>query len=440
MAILKGPTIIQGSVSGSSFTSSIQNGVGFVGTASYAVSASFAPTILPSGIVSSSTQIDVRNTGGIQTITTTGSNSFTGVQTILNDTNSGNYEEGALIVRGGVGIREDVNISGSLTVLGVITAATMSTQYVTSSQYTVGTSRIILNDDDLVRFAGISVTDSGSTAGSGSLLWDSFKNHWIYENETGAAYNSAILIAGPKNYGTLGDEVGLISGRVPVATGEDHIDTDIVSSSIRIDFPTKRTHIESNLTVTGSVTASNFVGNLLGTGSWANNATSASYANNADLLDGLNSTVFATTGSNNFNGTQTFTGSIDILADVDTFEFTGSFASTGSFTVIGLMNATASNAITSSYAGNADLLDGLNSTIFATTGSNIFSGSQSISGSLSIDADEILFTGSLDFDVDIDTFIYTGSFSSSGSFTVVGIMNATASQAVSASYIDGGLY
>lgn len=211
---------------------------------------------IPTGTVSSSVQVDVRNTTGIETIATTGSNIFTGIQTISNDTNSTVWNDGALIVAGGVGIEKDVNISGSLTVLGLLTAVSMSTQYVTSSEYTVGTSKIILNSDDLVRFAGISVFDSGSTASSGSLYWDSLNNRWIYENEGSATYTSAILISGPKNTGALGDEVGLIAGRIPVATGDDHIDTSIASSSIHIDFDTLRTHIEAGLTVTGSVSSS----------------------------------------------------------------------------------------------------------------------------------------------------------------------------------------
>lgn len=210
----------------------------------------------PAGTVSSSIQIDVRNTTGIETIATTGSNTFTGIQTISNTTNSTVFNNGALIIEGGVGIAKDVNISGSLTITGLLTAVSTSTQYVTSSQLTVGTSRILLNDDDVVRFAGISVLDSGSSATTASLLWDSINNHWLYENSSEADYNSAIIIAGPKNYGSLGNEQELISGRIPVATGGDHIDTNLASSSIHIDFATLKTHIEAGLTVTGSITAS----------------------------------------------------------------------------------------------------------------------------------------------------------------------------------------
>ena len=216
---------------------------------------------IPTGVVSSSVQVDVRNTTGIATIATTGSNTFTGIQTISNTTNSTNYTDGALIVQGGVGIAIDVNISGSLTVLGLLTAVSTSIQYVTSSQFNIGLSRITLNDDDLVRFSGLSIIDSGSTAASASIFWDSLNHHFIYENISGAPYNSAIIIAGPTNTGTLGDEQELTIGRIPVASGGDHIDSRIDSSSIRVDFPSRLTHIEAGLVVTGSISSSvGFVG------------------------------------------------------------------------------------------------------------------------------------------------------------------------------------
>jgi hypothetical protein len=189
----------------------------------------------------------------------------TGVQTITNTTNSTNYTDGALIVQGGVGITKDVNISGSLTVTGLLTAVSTSIQYVTSSQLTLGISRVIVNDDDLVRFAGLSVVDSGSTFGTGSLLWDSLNNRWIYETDD-QTYNSAVSIAGPKNTGSLGDEVGLIEGRIPVATGDHNIDTNPSLTPLRVAGTTL--HAEGNVYVTGSVTSSvGFSGSFYGDGS-----------------------------------------------------------------------------------------------------------------------------------------------------------------------------
>lgn len=210
---------------------------------------------LPAGTVSASSQVVASQVTGIgQYAQLTGSNTFTAVNTFSNTTNSTTFSDGAVVIAGGLGVGKDVNISGSLNVTGLLTAISMSTQYVTSSQYTIGTSRVIVNDDDLIRFAGLSVRDSGSTPYTGSLLWDSQRNHWLYENESGSAYNSALLIAGPKNTGSLGDEVGLIAGRIPVATGEDHIDTNPSLTPLRVDGGDF--HVEADTYVTGAVSSS----------------------------------------------------------------------------------------------------------------------------------------------------------------------------------------
>jgi hypothetical protein len=221
------------------------------------------------GVISSSAQVDVRNTTGIATIATTGSNSFTGAQIINSTTNSTAFNNGALIVSGGVGIAKDVNISGSLTVLGLLTAVSTSIQYVTSSQLFVADNKIVVQTNDLVRFGGLSVYDSGSASPTtASIYWDSQNHKFIYENLSGSSYNSGMFIAGPANTGTLGNEVGLTTGRIPVASGADHIDSRVESSSIRVDFPSRVTHIEAGLYVTGGVTASaGITGSFKGDGS-----------------------------------------------------------------------------------------------------------------------------------------------------------------------------
>ena len=237
---------------------------------------------LPEGTVSASSQIIAGDVTGIGAYATTASNSFTGIQTITDDTNSTSFIDGALVVAGGVGIGKDVNISGSLNVTGLLTVVSMSTQYVTSSEYTVGTSRITLNDDDNVRFAGLSIVDSGSTAATASLLWDSLNNHFIYETDDidngGHVSHSAVLLAGPESYAGTGNEIELEVGRIPVATSDHNLDNRVESSSIRIDFPTLLTHIEAGLVVTGSVSSS--VG-FSGSGAGLTNVTAASvdYAN-----------------------------------------------------------------------------------------------------------------------------------------------------------------
>jgi hypothetical protein len=94
----------------------------------------------------------------------------------------------------------------------------------------------------------------------------------------------------------------------------------------------------SSLNVTNGVT-----GSLLGT---------SSYSNNADLLDGKDSSTFATTGSNIFIGTQTVTGSLFTTGSntlIGSTSLTGSLNITGSTTQVGnntlLGNTTLSGSI-----------------------------------------------------------------------------------------------
>jgi hypothetical protein len=156
-------------------------------------------------------------------LATTGSNTFYGTQTFT----------------GSVYIRENLIVQGS-----------SSLQNITASAVDIGTNQIILNvDNPAVRFAGISVYDSGSTQGTGSLWWDSTQNHWLYEHpsDSAAPYNSAILISGPKNSGNLGEETELVSNFVMKAVGGDHIS----ASAIYDDGTT--ISLKSNTQITGSL-------------------------------------------------------------------------------------------------------------------------------------------------------------------------------------------
>ena len=167
--------------------------------------------------------------------------------------------------------------------------------------------------------------------------------------------------------------------------------------------------------IINAASASYWSGSIINaaTASYILNAVSASYVLNAI------SSSFASTASfaNNFTvgGTltaqtinvQTITSSIDYVTGSsingsllsNTHQFTGSTSITGSLTVnnsnVILANQTSSMSVatasyalnvpvTASYANNSDLLDGKDSTIFATTGSNVFVGDQTVTGSISI--------------------------------------------------------
>jgi hypothetical protein len=89
----------------------------------------------------------------------------------------------------------------------------------------------------------------------------------------------------------------------------------------------------------------------------------STFASNAGLLNGNDSTTFATTGSNTFIGNQTISGSLDVTGSIYSPTISGSFIGDGS----GLRNLPIPVIDTGSLA---------------TTGSNVFTGNQTISGSV----------------------------------------------------------
>jgi hypothetical protein len=158
-------------------------------------------------------------------LATTGSNTFYGTQTFS----------------GSVYIKENLIVQGS-----------SSLQNITASAVDIGTNKIILNvDNPSVRYAGISVYDSGSTSGTGSLFWDSVENHWLYEHpaDSGAPYNSAILISGPKNEGNLGEELELVNNFIVKAVGGDHISSSAIYDDGSIVAIKNTTHITGSLNI-----------------------------------------------------------------------------------------------------------------------------------------------------------------------------------------------
>ncbi len=127
----------------------------------------------------------------------------------------------------------DYEVTGSLTItqnLNVLGSS--SFVYVTSSQLAVSSSTISVNVfEPAERFGGLKVYDSGSSNATVSLLWDSLNNHWIYQNASGSNYSGGMLLSGPRNTGSLGDEIGLTSGKIVKSVGGDHLDNSIMSET-----------------------------------------------------------------------------------------------------------------------------------------------------------------------------------------------------------------
>jgi hypothetical protein len=163
---------------------------------------------------------------------TTGSNIFTGTQRITQASNAISFTSTAsLYTDGGLRVSKDSFVSGTAYFNNVVVYGTSSIQYITSSQVNFGTNIITVNTDTpAVRFGGLAVFDSGSTQLTGSMLWDSEKNHWIYSNPSGSTYNSAMLMNGPRNTGSLGNEQGTTACAMMIGQGGDHITSSMIYS------------------------------------------------------------------------------------------------------------------------------------------------------------------------------------------------------------------
>jgi hypothetical protein len=172
-------------------------------------------------------------------------------------------------------LSQNLTLSGSLTILNNLTVfGTQSVVYITSSQLDISTNLITVNTSTpAVRFGGIAVRDSGSlgTGLTGSLLWDSQNDVWIYSNPSGAAYDGGLVLMGPRNTSGMGSEVGISSGYAAIGNGSHHMTSSAIYSSGSLIRLENNTQVTGSLDVSGGIT-----GSLFGTASWAVNAVTAS--------------------------------------------------------------------------------------------------------------------------------------------------------------------
>ena len=145
---------------------------------------------------------------------TTGSNTFFGTQTYS----------------GSVYIANDLIVQGS-----------SSIQYISASSVSIGTNIVQLNTaNPSVRYAGLTIIDSGSIGGSGSFLYDSVQDEFIFVHRgNGTNITSSHFVLGPETIDDLGNEIYLTNNRLPKGTGKEHlIDSCITDNGSSICFNT----------------------------------------------------------------------------------------------------------------------------------------------------------------------------------------------------------
>jgi hypothetical protein len=398
-----------GSVATASYATLAQSAVtaSYVGQTAFATSASYAPTILPVGTVSSSLQI---NTGSFSGSITSASYAVTSAYT-----NVGNGTPNTFAVWStnttltGSVVQQSasmVNISSSLNVSGTAHFANDIALYrnlaTNDLAFVVQRDGHLLELDNeqsslrlrnvLATSGGVEGSRIGSVGGSLTLMptdyYEANEKVTIGFWDTNNLINTAIEISNTASISS-GSLRLMPSGGV-VVVGADPGGTQIFRQT-------------GDTRIVGTVSASFFVGN----GANLTNLTSASYAATASVAR-----------SASYAPVILPTGIVSSSAQINTGSFSGSFVGTASWAtaaisatlaVQNIVTASASNttitftkgdgstfsvtvaqsgSVASSsyaaYAENTNLFDGLDSSVFVTTGSNTFIGTEIISGTLQV--------------------------------------------------------
>jgi hypothetical protein len=139
-------------------------------------------------------------------LATTGSNTFIGTQTIT----------------GSLYISSDLIVQGS-----------SSLQNITASAVSIGTNIINLNTaNPAIRYAGLSIGDSGSIGSSGSFFYDSVQDEMIFVHRgANTTVTSSVVLMGPQTFDSIGNETYLTSNRIPKGAGNEHLADSNISDT-----------------------------------------------------------------------------------------------------------------------------------------------------------------------------------------------------------------
>jgi hypothetical protein len=224
-------------------------------------------------------------------------------------------------------------ISGSLLVTqDLIILGSSSIQNVSSSTLNIGTNIItVATNQPSVRFGGLAIIDSGSAGGSGSILYDSVEDEFVFLHRgNGINITSSHFLMGPETIDNLGNEIYLTNNRLPKGTGKEHLNDSNISDT-------------GTLITLGSNSVVN--GTLLATGTTL-------VSSSEQVVGILNSVNTYTSSQDNKNSTlATYTGSIDTK-----------FTTLGTYT----SSLETKNSTLATYTGS---LETKNSTLATYTGS-----------------------------------------------------------------------
>ena len=456
----------------------------FASTASYVVTAQTASYVTASNVIGTVASASFASTASYWSgsILNATSASFASTASywsgsVLNATSASfastaSYWSGSILNATSASFASTASSADNFTVRGTLTAQTIVAQTITAStEWVTGSSKFGSLSTDTHQFTG-SLFISGSTTQTGSLILNNNAGTVTTFNGDPFTFsrigNTLSFFAAA---GGVGNNSVIYSSTVLRLGGGSNAAQLVLDSSgnktgINKASPNAALDVNGNTIITGSLEVTlGITGSHFGTSSWANNATSASFASTASYWSGsiLNATSasFASTASY-------WSGSILNATSA-------SFASTASYWSGSVLNATsASFASTASYWSgsilNATSASFATTASFALTASFVLGGSSTIAiqdeGSAQGSAGTINFTGTgvtATVGGGVATvnipggggaaFPYTGSAIITGSLVVTGSTTSTlgftgslfgtASFSTTSSFtlnIDGGTY
>ena len=198
---------------------------------------------------------------------------------------NGVFVSSSLTVTGSVNVNGNTSLTGSLTVASGSATMLGGDLFVSGNLQVLGSqtnvnieSHTVDIGDNIIqvnayspfqRYAGLSAYDSGSVGDSGSLLWDSTNDYWLFQNANGTS-SKIVGVSG----GTFGSEASLTSGTFPIATTGNTIGDSLLTYSgttlslngkFSVDSGSGETKIQGNLNISysGATMTSGVTSNVL---------------------------------------------------------------------------------------------------------------------------------------------------------------------------------
>ena len=246
--------IITGTTGYSTFSSSVSTSIG-------ALSSSVATTTsgLSSSIDSLSSSVATTTSGLSSSIGSLSSSVATTTLGTKNRVDSIESKTGSYATTGSNIFQGDQTITGSLYVSqNLIIAGSSSIQNISSSVLNIADNIITVNAlNPSVRFGGLAVIDSGSSPQvSGSMLFDSVNNQWLFVHQNQASVTSSVLLMGPETYNNLGNESYITANRLVKSTGIEHLTNSNISDDGTTVTMLSNTIVNGTFSATGTTLVS----------------------------------------------------------------------------------------------------------------------------------------------------------------------------------------